>query len=222
MRARPRGIRALAALAPLLLASCYGTRKLADPTLVIQSQAGTELGVSTDYGIVFLGQRARSGYIEIRSWFGDGPNIESTVIEPVGGGLYTAETEIRLASVPMTFFQPRPDDVLTIIGRDAHGVSWRSRAQVRSHPAVEGILLEVPSEIERLGDQIGAGVYWAPEDHELDLHLVGLVSGRLRIESEAGTQEFLTVFGPQQLWRLVTHRRDLDARKPWVYREDIL
>jgi hypothetical protein len=32
----------------------------------------------------------------------------------------------------------------------------------------------------------------------------------------------LTVIGPEQLWRLVTHRRDHTRRKPWVYREDIL
>jgi hypothetical protein len=28
--------------------------------------------------------------------------------------------------------------------------------------------------------------------------------------------------GPQHLWRLVTHRRDLDKRRRWIYREDIL
>ena len=189
---------------------------------MIESAGGSELGISTEYGVVFLGQRARSGYIEITSWFADGPNIESTVIEPVGGGLYTAETEIRLSSVPLTFFQPRPGEQLTIIGRDARGRSWRSRVSVRSHPAVQGILLEIPGEMERTPDQVGAGVYWTPEDDEFDLHAVGLVSGRLRIESEGSAQEFLTVFGPEQLWRLVTHRRDLDARKPWVYREDIL
>jgi hypothetical protein len=30
------------------------------------------------------------------------------------------------------------------------------------------------------------------------------------------------VLGPRDLWRLVTHRRDLLRRKPWVYREDIM
>ena len=32
----------------------------------------------------------------------------------------------------------------------------------------------------------------------------------------------LTVVGPEQLWRLVTHRQDIDKRRPWVYREDVL
>ena len=32
----------------------------------------------------------------------------------------------------------------------------------------------------------------------------------------------LAVLGPDELWRLVTHRRDRDVRQPWVYREDIL
>ena len=55
--------RLLAALLLLPAAGCLGpyTHKLSDPTLVLQTRGGTELGVSTEYGVVFLGRTARSG-----------------------------------------------------------------------------------------------------------------------------------------------------------------
>ena len=104
---RPRVLALLFAVT-LAAPSCQGVRTLADPTLVMQTSGGSELGVSTDYGIVFLGRTARSGPVQVIAWFGDGPNIEKTVIEPVGGGVYTAETEIRLPHVEMSFEDPLP------------------------------------------------------------------------------------------------------------------
>ena len=72
-------------------------------------------------------------------------------------------------------------------------------------------------------DQIGAGVYSIPEGDLSQMRLVGIASGVITITSAAGEEtENLAAFGPQQLWRLVTHRRDHNRRKPWVYRDDIL
>ena len=95
-------------LALPLVTSCVGTRTIQEPTLALKTSGGRELGVSTDYGIVFLGRTAQSGRVEIESRFGDGPNLEPAVIEPVGAGLYTAETEIRLPQVPLAFVEPAP------------------------------------------------------------------------------------------------------------------
>ena len=95
-------------LACLVATGCRGVRTAADPTLEVRSIGGQELAVSTDHGIVFLGRTARSGRVEITAWFGDGPSIEASVVEPLGGGLYTAVTEIRLPSVPLSFVTPRP------------------------------------------------------------------------------------------------------------------
>jgi hypothetical protein len=189
-----------------------------DPVIQIHTPGGSELGVSTDFGLVFLGRTARSGAIEITAWFGDGPSIEPTVIEPVGGGLFTAETEIRLPSVPMTFIQPREGDTLTIVGRTDSG-KWEEDVLVLSDPAVYGILLEVPLQIRSRPDQIGAGVF---TEYEGKRRLLGLVSGRLSIERADGASEYLTVLGPEDLWRLVTHRRDRLKRKAWVYRDDVM
>ena len=71
---------------PLLGSSCSGTRNLVDPVVQIHTPGGNELGVTTDYGIVFLGRTASAGDIEITAWFGDGPSIEPSSVEPIGGG----------------------------------------------------------------------------------------------------------------------------------------
>jgi len=204
-----------------LCVGCVGTRKLADPTLQVATEGGRELGVSTEFGVIFLGRTARSGYVEVTAWFGDGPSIESSVIEPIGGDLYTAETEIRIPSVPMTFFIPKPGESLLVAGRTEDG-PWEEYVRVQSDPRVYGILLSMPGKLGDRSDQIGAGVYYVPEGDEARKRLLGLVSGKLRLKSNGVEREFLTVMGPDDLWRLVTHRRDMNRRKPWVYREDIL
>ena len=207
---------------PLLLASCVGTRTLADPTLVIRTDSGTELGISTDYGVIFLGRTASSGMIDMTVWFGDGPSIEKSAIEPLGGALFTAETEIRLPNVPLSFDDPSPGDVLTVMGRNSSGV-WSEDVQVLSDPRAFGLLLEIPEPMRGELDQIGAGVYSIPDGDLSKMRLVGIASGIITITSESGAKkEYLAAYGPQQLWRLVTHRRDHNRRKPWVYREDIL
>jgi hypothetical protein len=203
------------------LGACRGTLTLSDPTLSIQSPGGSELGVSTDYGVVFLGRTAQGGRVEITAWFGDGANIESAVIEPIGGGLYTAETEIRLPPVSISFEDPRPGSRVLIIGRTARG-PWQNEVDVLTDPRVDGILLPVTSELDGAVDQIGAGVYVYPEDEIEKKKLVGLVSGRLSLSGPDGSRDYLTVVGPRDLWRLVTHRRDVNQRRRWVYRPDVM
>jgi len=209
----------LATLLLLLCTSCWGSRRLSDPTLLVRGETGQELGVSTDYGVVFLGHAVQSGYVEVTAWFGDGPSIESSVVEPIGGGLYTAETEIRLPYVPISFEPPYPGQEVQVIGRDSQS-RWTGVAIVREDPAVLGFLLEPSPELFLDDSQVGAGVFIGEEGHE---QLLGLVSGRIRItDEESGQREYLTVVGAEELWRLVTHRTDQGARRPFVYRQDIL
>lgn len=204
-----------------LLPSCVGVRDLADPVLAIRTRNGNELGISTDYGVVFLGRTARSGAAEITAWYGDGPSIESTVIEPVGSGLFTAETEIRLPEVQLSFDDPKPGDELLVFGRDARG-AWNEKVRVEEDPRVLGLVTTIPARLRGASDQIGAGVFVVPESGEKDKKLVGLVAGELTLTGADGERRYLAVVGPQDLWRLVTHRRDLVRKKRWVYREDIL
>lgn len=216
-----RSIAALGLAALGLLASCQGTHRLADPTLVLQTRGGSELGVSTDYGIVFLGRTARSGDVEIMAWYGDGPSIETTVIEPVDSRIFTAETEIRLPSVPLTFVEPVPGQSVLLIGRK-NLKRWEKHVTVRTDPAIDGILLEVPGELYNSPDQVGAGVFHCVQEDCNNKRLIGLVSGQVTLRGKDGTRTYLTVVGPRELWRLATHRKDLLRRKPWVYRDDIL
>lgn len=207
-------------LPALLLGSCAGTRTKADPTLLIRTTGGTELGAATDYGVIFLGRTARAGELEIVAWFGDGPSVEASAVEPVGEGLFTAETEIRLPSLRLGFREPRPGEELLLVGRTEAG-RWELRTGVVRDPRVDGLLLPVPSGMPDRADQIGANLIRLEGRRRIP-HLVGLVSGKLTLEGPDGRREYLTVVGPAHLWRLATHRRDLTRPKRWVYREDIL
>ncbi len=200
-----------------LLGSCAGTREAADATLRIHHPGGSELGVSTTYGVVFLGRTVTAGNIEVEAHFGDGLDLESSVVEPIGGGLYTAETDIRLPSVPMKFHVPKPGDELILRGRTPEG-PWDAVVIVREDERIQGILIDSPQIMRNRNDQVGAGVYWRDPLDSTKEQLVGLVSARVQIDG----QHFLAVMGPEYLWRIATHRRDLLRRKPWVYREDIM
>lgn len=209
-----------ATVALALCPACQVTRNSADPTLIVDTPLGSELGVSTEYGVIFLGRTARSGPVDLTAWFGDGPSTEVTVIEPLGGGLYTAETEIRLPTVPMTFRTPAPGESVMVRGRRGRD-PWQETVQVASDPRVSGILLPVPNELRDAPDQIGAGVYVSESEHELVF--IGLVSGRLQlIDADGKRVDYLTVMGPDSLWRLVTFRREFQRKRDWVYREDIM
>jgi hypothetical protein len=205
----------------LLGSACQGVRTLSDPTLVIQTSGGLELGVSTDYGIVFLGRTARSGPVKVTAWFGDGPNIEKTIIEPVGNGLYTAETEIRLPVVEMTFDDPHPGEQLLVVGRTNEG-PWDESVTVVEDQRVLGLLTTIPARLRNAPDQIGAGVYVLIDPEGNRKKLVGLVSGRIVLQTGSAEREYLTVVGPTDLWRLVSHRLEPRHQRRWVYREDIL
>lgn len=212
----------LFALLALLCSGCSGTRHLADPCVWIQTSGGYELGVSTDYGLIFLGRTAQSGEVQITAWYGDGPSIEVSVIEPIGGGLFTAETEIRLPSVPMSYVVPTPGTVLRMRGRTLAG-PWEEDVTIQNEPRVsDGLVVNVPAAIEGRAEQVGAGLYELPDGDRSRMRLVGIVSGRIRLETRAGPREYLTVQGPTHLWRIVTLRRDPGSPRRWVYREDIL
>ncbi|MFT4647469.1 MAG: hypothetical protein ACI87O_002001 [Planctomycetota bacterium] len=204
-----------------LLASCLGSRKGVDPTLRILGEAGNELGVSTQYGVIFLGRYTSAGPVEIEAVFGDGPSVEFTVIDPVGDGLYTAKTNIRLPSVPMTFQALEAGQEVLLRGRTEEG-SWQRWVKVREDERVHGILLDTCSELDNHPDQIGAGVFLRKSSKSEDLRLIGLVSGRVTLQNEGTSKTYITVQGPESLWRLVTHRRQFPRTRKWVYREDVM
>ena len=200
-------------------ASCTGVRTITDPVVVVETRGGRELGVATEYGLAFLGRTAQSGPASITVWYGDGPQTERSAIEPVGGGLFTAQTEIRFPEAAMCFDEPRPGDKVLVVGR-RRGERWDKTLKVRKDPRVEGLLLPTLSEIENAPEQVGAGVFVEREGVP-NPELVGLVSGVVTLTENGQSERYLTVVGMRDLWRLVAHRRELDRRRPLPSREDV-
>jgi len=155
----------------------------------------------------------------VTAWFGDGPQQEWSAIEPVGGGLFTAQTEIRFPEAVMCFEEPKPGDEVILIGR-RKGERWEKKVKVSRDPRVEGLLLPVVREIESAPEEVGAGVF-VEKEGVVNPELVGLVSGVVSLTEDGRTARYLTVVGMRDLWRLVAHRRELDRRRPLPSREDV-
>jgi len=210
----------LPALLALVLTGCAGIgtyrRTTVDPVAVIHGPSFDELAVSTDYGVVFLGRGTKSGRVEFSVWFADGENREEGVIEPVGGGLFATGAEILLPAVPLAYESPPPGSVVLVRGR-REGQPFEVEARIAREPRVSGILLESSRELNALEDaELGSGVFVNVPGQEL--RLLGLLSGRLELDG----RRYVTAVGPEDLWRLVVHRRNSDRPRRWVYREDIL
>ena len=211
-------------LALPLLAACQiratvesTARTAVDPVVVLHGAGGEELGVSTDYGILFLGRTAQSGRIEFTAFFGDGPARESGLVEAMGGGVFATEAEIQLPSVPLCFEPPPAGTVVWVRGRRA-GQPFEVEAELASDERVTGVLLAPSAALDTLTDaELGAGVFLLVPGKPIQL--IGLVSGRLTLDER---RRFVTVLGPDELWRLVLHRRNSDRPRRWVYREDLM
>ncbi len=206
----------------LFVISCRSTPevgKTPDPTVRLHTGASGELGVSTEYGVVFLGRGAGSGAVEFTAWFDDGPSFETGVIEPLGGGLFTTQAEIALPIVPITWSEPQAGAKVFVRGRRG-SAPFVFEAEIAHDPSVEGLLLRPSSDLRGLSDgEAGAGVYVEGEHGPL---LLGLVSGKLTLGTAEGEREYFAVAGPRDLWRLSVHRRDLDRPRRRALREDVL
>ncbi len=185
-----------------------------------------ELGVSTDYGVVFLGRGRKSGPVEFTSWFGDGPSFETGIVEPLGDGLFTTRAEIEIPRVPIHWSEPRAGTRVLVRGRRPSGsgtgaAPFAFEAEVASDPRIEGLVLRSSGSLRALGEgEAGAGVYLEQEDG--GLALLGLVTGRVVLSGPTGEREYFTVAGPRELWRLASHARDLDRPRWPAAREDVL
>ena len=180
-------MRNVAALAlALALTACTGTRKLTDPVVAIMTDRGMELGVSTEFGVVFLGKTADRGPVIVEAYFGDGPSMEQSVIEPVGGGLYTADMEIRLPHVPISFDLPTDGETLEVMGRRGWD-RWSTMTTCRIVEGVEGVLVEIPEGFLDSVEQTGAGVYRPTGEFTKDLWASSLARSRSNATERAGS-----------------------------------
>ena len=194
MRRRNSSLRLAPLAAALLLTACSGSRKLVDPVVVITTRNGMELGVTTQSGIVFTGATAERGEVEIEAWFGDGPTIERTIIEPVSDELFTAETDIVLPSVPISFDEPRDGESLQLMGRK-DGARWSTSARVKTDPAGSGCCSRSPRASRTNSTR------WGPACSALSEHrheLVGLVVGKVQLERNGSIERYPAVAGPTE------------------------
>jgi hypothetical protein len=214
-------VRSAVALLALLAGACTtpiesSARFATDPVVRVHGAGGEELGVSTDYGVVFLGRSARSGRVEFTAWFGDGPAREVGVVEAVGGGAFATESEILLPRVALCFEPPEPGSSVRVRGRRGDE-PFEIEAELAADARVTGLLLASSPELERLTDaELGAGVFLVRPGEPLEL--LGLVSGRLAFDDG---RRYVTVLGPDDLWRLVVQRRNSDRPRRALYRDDV-
>ena len=206
-----------AAALALVLTSCTVTRNYADPTVTLHTAGGTELGVSTPGGVVFLGSTARSGEVDMTVWFGDGPSIEASIIEPIGDGLYLAQGEIRFPTVEVAFITPEPGDRIFARGRTG-AETWEIDLFPTDDPRIQGMGFRSSTDLPRDITQVGAGVFWVDPDTSRRA-LIGLISGRVLLSDGS---EYISAVGCEGLWRLIANRRDASNEGRWTYREDIL
>lgn len=211
-------MRLVSTLLVLALSSCVVTRNVQDPTVTLHTAGGSELGVSTPIGVVFLGRTAQSGEVDMTVWFGDGPSIEASVIEPLGDGLYLAQGEILMPKAEVAFMQPGPGDRVYARGRRGDEV-WEVELFPVDDPRIEGLAFRSADALPSSVDQAGAGVFWHDPDTDQDF-LIGLVSGSVQLGQ--GGPRYVTAIGGEGLWRLVAHRQDASNEGHFVYREDIL
>ena len=121
--------------------------------------------------------------------------------------------------VPISFDPPVPGTELTVLARYGSRVE-EFAVEVGYHPSIEGLCLLSNEELRDLGPaQIGTGVYVG---EELERQLVGLISGRVRLEGAKGVSEYFTVVSGDDLWRLAAYQREVTRKRRWVYREDVL
>ena len=187
----------------LLSSSCSLLRPTdIDATVLVHSEAGDELGVATEFGVVFLGRGQSSGEVEYTVFFGDGPSRERATIEPLATGIFNLEPELRLPTTEIGFPVLEAGDEVVVRGRRGRE-AWERSAQVAVNPHAEGLLLKAKG----LGDlghrDTGAGVYVAYRGRHV---LVGLVQGRVSLPGKNGAPvSYIAVAGARELVGLGLH-----------------
>jgi hypothetical protein len=168
--------------------------------------------------VVFLGRTAHSGEVDMTVWFGDGPSIEASIIEPLGDGLYLAQGEILMPKAEVAFVQPGPGDYVFARGRRGSEV-WEIELFPIDDPRMGGLVFRSADPLPTTPDQAGAGVFWRDPDTDQNF-LIGLVSGTVQLGE--GGPKYVAAIGGEGLWRLVAHRQDSSEEGRFVYRDDIL
>ncbi|PIE23772.1 MAG: hypothetical protein CSA62_06610 [Planctomycetota bacterium] len=181
MLRRMRAIPSLALALSLGLSSCHIDRiESADIPLVrIQTTGGFEQGVSTDFGVLFLGRTAQKGPAKLLYWLGPSPLIEAGEIEVVGGPVHRIRTDVPIPSVPISFEPVAPEEQLVLMGMEGQ-LPWRLDVQLAKDEIVRGTALHYPAGLQLRPDSVGLGIF---RETEAGLALVGLVKAAAELDN---------------------------------------
>jgi hypothetical protein len=183
------------------------------PVVVIRTPGGTELGVTTDEGVFFLGRTAQEGPAKVLYWLGDSPLVESGEVRRRGGSIYEVLLDVDLPAVPISFEPLRPGESLVLIGVDDDW-AWQYGVVVPEDPMASGTIVRWPSGLRIEPSQVGAGVF---RDTGEGLTLVGLVKATAEIE---GGGRFLLLAGLPELRVALLEPRSAVPVREVLYRAD--
>lgn len=187
-----------------------GVQRLSNdrPVMRIETRGGSELGVGTDEGILFLGRTAQAGPCRIHYWLGPTPLVEDGVILPWGGVFYAATMDLRFQHVSFLGRELTADDDLVALLTDGRNFE-EIDLQRASGPGIGGDVVAWPGR----DLPAGTGVFARTEE---GLRVVGMIAGRIEVGGErylvhTGTgalREALLTAKPYREPRRIVHRPD--------------
>lgn len=178
------------------------------PVMRIETRGGTEMGVGTEAGILFLGRTASDGPCRIAYWLGPTPMVEDGVVERWAGVFYRANMDLKHQRARFLDRDLAPDEPL--VAMVYAGAQVEEFALQRVHePTVQGDVVAWPGR----DLPAGTGVFVREDD---GLKFVGLIAGCIDIGSKrylvhTGTtamREAMLTAKPHTTPRQVRHRPD--------------
>ncbi|MCA8972262.1 MAG: hypothetical protein KDC95_20915 [Planctomycetes bacterium] len=205
---------AIAAVALTTVSCAYRYRERPEiPGVVVQTVGGTELGVATDDGVVFLGRSAIEGPAKVTYWIDRAPIVEAGTVRKLGGSLLQVELDVPLPTVPIDFSDLVPNEDLLMIGAD--GVSrWSVPVRVVNSDRIEGSAVIAPASVELAPHHVGAGVY---RDTQYGMALVGLVKA---VATASTGERWILLAGPTELRRALLEPKAAVEKREIRYRAD--
>lgn len=180
----------------------------ARPVMRIETRGGSELGVGTDAGILFLGRTAQKGPCRIHYWLGPTPLVDDGEVERWGGVFFRANMDLKHPYAPFLDRDLGDDEPLVALMTDGRSFEEIGLQRARG-PGVAGDLVVWPGRDLEAGT--GVFVYG-----ERGLALVGMIAGSVQLGDQrylvhTGTtalREALLAAKPSREPRRVVHRPD--------------
>ncbi len=188
-------------LAPLLtvlgilpfMASCrnYHLKPSDMPTVLITTTEGTEQGVLTTEGVLFLGRTSQQGPAKVLYYLGPSPLVEAGEIKRMGGPLMEVDLEVNVPWVPISFEALRLGELLELYVIE-DGNPRRYTVMASTNKAFEGTLVTWPEGLSLSPEKVGCGVF---RKTPKGLSLVGLVKATAVLERGTETDRYLVLAG---------------------------